>query len=425
MRLSHRIIIHITVLLIALFTIWAFVFYETSQHRVYTRIDRVLERQSDKIIARFLSTDSLPNSLSGTSGTVEFFIERVTPAYAETHPERIFQDDEEYIDDLQDDEMVRELMRIFQKREVYYELTLSTQIFAWSDTMDFAVISVITLAVILLLAIILTVSLIVIAQMKPIYRLTQWLRHRNEGDEIPPPDQRINSQEFKEIEAAVLESTQRSQHLIEEQKRFIGNASHEMQTPIAVCRNRLELLVDHTQLNEEQLTEIQKTLDTLNELSRLNKSLLMLTKIENHQYKEEADININQAVSQALENLNDIFESQHIHAEMTHNEPIQVRMDPILAKSMVTNLLKNAFVHNLPNGSILVSLKDNSLSIANSGDKHPLDAESIFQPFQKHSDNNSSTGLGLALAKAICNEYDFGLDYQFIDNQHVFKINFN
>ncbi len=424
MKLSHRIIAYITIVLIALFAIWTFVFYQTSHRRIYQHIDSVLVQQSDRIITRFLDNDSLPNSLSGNSGTIEFFIEKVSPEYAKTHQEPVFQDVEEYIDDLQDEEIVRQLTRPFQKQGVDYELTVSTQVFAWNDTLDFAVVSIISLAGLLLIAIILIVSLIIITNMKPVYRLTEWLRHRNEGDAIPEPDNRIKTQEFKDIEAAVLESTQRSQRLIEEQKRFIGNASHEMQTPIAVCRNRLELLVDNTELDENQLTEIGKTLNTLNELSKLNRSLLMLTKIENHQYKEEADIDINQTVRQAMENLEDIFEGQHIRAEVLEDESITVTMDPILAKSLVTNLLKNAFVHNHSDGVISVRLKDNCMSVANTGNGTPLDAEAIFQPFHKQGDNSNSTGLGLAIVKAICNEYDFGLEYQFVENQHVFKIFF-
>jgi len=424
MKLAHRIIAYITIVLIVLFTIWTFVFYKTSQRRIYDHIDQILVQQSDKIVSRFLNNDSLPNSITGTSGAMEFFIEKVTPTYAEKHPGSIFQNDEEYIDDLQDEKAVRELIRLFKKGDVHYELTLSMQVFAWNETLDFAVVSIITLAIILLVAIIIIVSLIIIANMKPIYRLTNWLRQRDESDEVPPPNQHIKAQEFKEIEAAVLESTRRAQQLIEEQKRFIGNASHEMQTPLAVCRNRLELLVDNTELDENQLKEIEKTLDTLNELSRLNKSLLMLTKIENHQFKDEAETDINQIVGKALENLEDIYESQHITTRITHNEPIKVTMDPILAKSMITNLLKNAFIHNHPDGAINISLCNKTLSIANTGDGQPLDAEAIFQPFHKQGGKSSSTGLGLAIAKAVSKEYDFDLDYQFADNQHVFKIVF-
>lgn len=424
MKLSHRIIVSVSVALVALFALWAVVFTTTSKRQIYSRIDFILTQQSDKIITRFIENDSLPNSLSGMSGTMEFFIERVSPEYAKSHQAPVFQTDEEFIDDIQEDEIVREMSSVFQKQGIDYELTLSTQVFAWNDTLDFAIFSILTLAIALLVAIILIVSFIIIRNMRPLYRLTDWLRNRKATDEIPIPDNRIKVQEFKEIETVVLEASERSKQVYEEQKRFIGNASHEIQTPISICQNRLELLVDETQLDEHQLTEIEKTLDTLGYISRLNKSLLLLSKIDNHQFKEEAEIEINKVVNQALENLEDIYESTKVGVSVAEKQRIVVKMDPTLASSLVNNLLKNAFIHNIQGGNIAITLSNNTLTIGNTGKNEALDAESVFKTFYRKGENSHSTGLGLAIAKAICTEYGFEINYQFIENQHTFSVKF-
>ena len=424
MKLSHHIIVSVSVALVALFALWAVVFTTTSKRQIYSRIDFILTQQSDKIISRFIENDSLPNSLSGMSGTMEFFIERVSPEYAKSHQAPVFQTDEEFIDDIQEDEIVREMSSVFQKQGIDYELTLSTQVFAWNDTLDFAIFSILTLAIALLVAIILIVSFIIIRNMRPLYRLTDWLRNRKATDEIPIPDNRIKVQEFKEIETVVLEASERSKQVYEEQKRFIGNASHEIQTPIAICQNRLELLVDETQLDEHQLTEIEKTLDTLGYISRLNKSLLLLSKIDNHQFEEEAEIEINKVVNQALENLGEIYESMEIGITLTEKQRIVVNMDPTLASSLVNNLLKNAFIHNIQGGNIAITLSNNTLTIGNTGKNEALDAESVFKTFYRKGENSHSTGLGLAIAKAICTEYGFEINYQFIENQHTFSVKF-
>lgn len=424
MKLSRRIIVSISIALVVLFALWAIVFTQNAKRQIYSHIDLLLTQQSDKIITRFIENDSLPNSLSGMSGTMEFFIEKVSPEYAKSHQIPVFQTDEEFIDDIQEEEIVREMTRVFQKQGINYELTLTTQVFAWNDTLDFALVSIISLAVVLLIAIILIVSLIIISNMKPIYRLTDWLRNRKANEAIPQPDSRIKAQEFKEIESAVLEASEKSRQVYEEQKRFIGHASHEIQTPIAICRNRLELLVDNTQLDETQLYEIQKTLDTLNYISRLNKSLLLISKIDNHQFKEETEINIQQIVNQTLDNLTEIYESLNIKVETIENEPITIKMDPTLASSLVTNLLKNAFVHNHPNGTISIKLKNNTLTIGNTGINEPLDENAVFQTFYKKGENTHSTGLGLAIAKAVCTEYGFKIRYQFVENQHIFSVKF-
>ena len=424
MKLSRRIIVSISIALVMLFALWAIVFNQTSKRQIYSHIDLMLSQQSDKIISRFLDNDSLPNSLSGMSGTMEFFIEKVSPEYAESHQTPVFQTDEEFIDDIQEDEIIREMTRVFQKQGINYELTLTVQAFAWNDTLNFALVSIVSLALVLLIAIILIVSLIIITNMKPIYRLTDWLRNRKANEEIPQHDSRIKAQEFKEIESAVLEASEKSRQVYEEQKRFIGHASHEIQTPIAICRNRLELLVDETQLNETQLSEIQKTLDTLNYISRLNKSLLFISKIDNHQFKEETEINIQQIVSQTLDNLTEIYENLNINVEIVENEPITVTMDSTLASSLVTNLLKNAFIHNHPNGTISIKLKNNTLSIGNTGIEEALDENVVFKTFYRKGENTNSTGLGLAIAKAICTEYGFEISYQFVENQHTFSVKF-
>lgn len=424
MKLSRRIIWTISVALLLLFALWALVFYQTSQRRIYSRIDKLLTKQSDKIISRFMESDSIPRSLSGTSGTMEFFIEKVSPEYAQSHQALVFQTDEEYIDDLLDEETVREMRRLFNKEGIDYELTLTTQVFAWNDTLDFAIVSILTLALVLLIAIISIVSAIIISNMKPLYRLTGWLRTRKVNEDIPQPDSRIKVQEFKEIEAAVLEASEKSKKIYEEQKRFIGNASHEIQTPIAVCRNRLELLAENTQLDENQLSEIEKTLSTLSYISRLNKSLLMLSKIENHQFKEDTQIDINQVVHQSLETISEIYGHLHIDVKITENEPIQTIMDPTLASSLVNNLLKNAFVHNKAGGNINIEMKADTLTISNSGSEEALDGDAIFETFYKKGENTNSTGLGLAIAKAICNEYNFKINYQFAENQHFFIVSF-
>lgn len=424
MKLSRRIIMSISIALVVLFAIWAIVFTQTAKRQIYSHIDLLLTQQSDKIITRFIENDSLPNSLSGMSGTMEFFIEKVSPEYAQSHQIPLFQTDEEFIDDIQEDEIVREMSSVFQKQGIDYELTLSTHVFAWNDTLDFAIFSILTLAVALLVAIILIVSFIIIGNMRPLYRLTDWLRSRKDTEEVPKPDSRIKVQEFKEIETAVLEASERSKQVFEEQKRFIGNASHEIQTPIAICRNRLELLVDETQLDEHQLTEIEKTLDTLGYISRLNKSLLLLSKIDNHQFKEETEIEINKVVNQALENLEEIYESTKVGVLVAEKQRIIVHMDPTLASSLVNNLLKNAFIHNLQGGSIAITLSDNTLTIGNTGKNEALDAESVFKTFYRKGENTHSTGLGLAIAKAICTEYGFEINYQFIENQHTFSVKF-
>ena len=424
MKLNQRIIAYISVASVVLFTLWAVFFYIIGKRSIYKQVDTVLEQQSSKIINHFLLDESLPDAMSGITGTMAYSIEKVTEEYLQTHPSIEYQTTHKHVEFQEEKEKVRELTRVFRKQGVCYKLSIDAQVYTWNETIDFVIYSIIGLAVILLTVVILIVSLTVIDSMRPLYRLTEWVRNREVNEEIPKPDNRIKTQEIKEIESAVLEASERSNQLFEEQKRFIGNASHEIQTPLAVCRNRLELLVDNTQLDEHQLSEIEKTLNTLNYISRLNKSLLLLSKIENHQFKEEVEVDINLLVADTLENLKEIYGNLGIMTSFSEKGRIIAQMSPTLASSLVNNLLKNAFVHNRPNGSITVETIGKTLTICNTGDNEALDEKAIFQTFYKRSDNATSSGIGLAIAKSICNEYGFETSYQFIDNQHCFSIKF-
>lgn len=424
MKLNQRIIAYISVASVVLFTLWAVFFYIIGKRSIYKQVDTVLEQQSGKIINHFLLDESLPDAMSGITGTMAYSIERVTEDYLQEHPTIEYHTAEKHIDFQEDKKKVRELTRTFRKQGVCYKLAIDAQVYTWNETIDFVIYSIIGLAIILLTVVILIVSLTVIDSMRPLYRLTEWVRNRKVNEAIPNPDNRIKTQEIKEIETAVLEASKRSNQLFEEQKRFIGNASHEIQTPLAVCRNRLELLVDNTQLDEHQLSEIEKTLDSLNYISKLNKSLLLLSKIENHQFKEEIEVDINLLVADTLENLKEIYGNLGIMTSFSEKGRIIAHMSPTLASSLVSNLLKNAFVHNRPNGSITVETIGNILTICNIGDDEALDEKAIFQTFYKRSDNATSSGIGLAIAKSICNEYGFETSYQFIDNQHCFSIRF-
>lgn len=424
MKLNQRIIAYISVASVVLFTLWAVFFYIIGKRSIYKQVDTVLEQQSSKIINHFLLDSSLPDAMSGITGTMAYSIEKVTEEYLQTHPSIEYQTTHKHVEFQEEKEKVRELTRVFRKQGVCYKLSIDAQVYTWNETIDFVIYSIIGLAIILLTVVILIVSLTVFDSMRPLYRLTEWVRNREVNGKIPKPDNRIKTQEIKEIESAVLEASERSNQLFEEQKRFIGNASHEIQTPLAVCRNRLELLVDNTQLDEHQLSEIEKTLNTLNYISRLNKSLLLLSKIENHQFKEEVEVDINLLVADTLENLKEIYGNWGIKTLVSEQEHIRATMNPILASSLIGNLLKNAFVHNRPNGSITVETIGNTLTICNTGDNEALDEKAIFQTFYKRSDNATSSGIGLAIAKSICNEYGFETSYQFIDNQHCFSIKF-
>ena len=200
---------------------------------------------------------------------------------------------------------------------------------------------IVFLYVLLLFAILTVNGLVFQRNMKPLYRLLHWLEQYRLGGRNKPLDNKTGISEFRKLNEATITFAERSEKLYEQQKLFIGNASHEMQTPLAICRNRLEMLMDDETLTERQLSELMKTHHTLENLTRLNKSLLLLCKIENHQFSEEKEICLNEMLELYLEDYKEVYAYRHISVTVRIESCFRLMMNESLASVLLTNLLKN------------------------------------------------------------------------------------
>ena len=182
--------------------------------------------------------------------------------------------------------------------------------------------------------------------MSPLYVLLRWLDSYKIGQKNIPLINNTRITEFRKLNDAALRNARRAEEQFEQQKQFIGNASHEIQTPLAVCRNRLEMLAEDNSLSEKNLGEIIKTLQTLEYISRLNKSLLLLTKIENRQFTDIRQIELNEIIKRYIDDYREIYEYKRIDIHIEEKDIMTVSMNESLAVVLITNLLKNAYVHN-------------------------------------------------------------------------------
>ena len=231
--------------------------------------------------------------------------------------------------------------------------------------------------------------------------------------------------EFKKLNDAAIRYARRTEQLFDQQKQFIGNASHEIQTPLAVCQNRLEWLTDNTELTEEQLVEILKTRQTIEYIVRLNKSLLFLSKIDSGQFTDNVSVNMNELLERQLDLYKDIYSYRNIKVELEKRSQLIVDMNESLATALVTNLLKNAYVHNSDNGYIRIITDASGIMFCNGADSGALDGERIFDRFYQGSKKKGSTGLGLAIVKAIGQYYGIEVDYRYVGGEHRFILSWN
>lgn len=420
MKLFHLVLWCISLALIVVLTVWAGFFYMAVVEEVNDEVDDTLEDYSEGLIIRALSGEDMPTASNGSNN--QYYLYEVSESYAASHPQITYRDEMVFITEKSETEPARVLITIFRTEdERYMELVVYTPTIEKLDLLR-AILGWIIFLYVLLLLIILSINIWVFRKnMKPLYVLLKWLDSSQLGKKNEPLENTTKITEFRKLNAATMAFAERGEKLFEQQKTFIGNASHEMQTPLAICRNRLEMLMEDETLTEHQLNELIKTHQTLENLTRMNRSLLLLCKIENGQFADTRSVCLNDILAHYLDDYKEVYAYRNITVTVTTDSSFCVEMNDSLVSVLVTNLLKNSFVHNIDGGFIYIKITANTFEISNTGEK-PLDRERIFERFYQGQKKEGSTGLGLALVDSICKANHLKIDYTYVENRHIFTI---
>ena len=420
MKLFHLVLWRISLALIVVLTVWAGFFYMAVGEEVNDEVDDTLEDYSEGLIIRALSGEDMPTASNGSNN--QYYLYEVSESYAASHPQITYRDEMVFITEKSETEPARVLITIFRTEdERYMELVVYTPTIEKLDLLR-AILGWIIFLYVLLLLIILSINIWVFRKnMKPLYVLLKWLDSSQLGKKNEPLENTTKITEFRKLNAATMAFAERGEKLFEQQKTFIGNASHEMQTPLAICRNRLEMLMEDETLTEHQLNELIKTHQTLENLTRMNRSLLLLCKIENGQFADTRSVCLNDILAHYLDDYKEVYAYRNITVTVTTDSSFCVEMNDSLVSVLVTNLLKNSFVHNIDGGFIYIKITANTFEISNTGEK-PLDRERIFERFYQGQKKEGSTGLGLALVDSICKANHLTIDYTYVENRHIFTI---
>ena len=207
-------------------------------------------------------------------------------------------------------------------------------------------------------------------------------------------------------------------------KDFTENAAHEMQTPMAVIRSKLEALLQSPDFSEEQVHNIMAVYGASGRLTHLNKSLLLLARIENKQYQLNEQVDYGKVVSQHLDWFHELMEHQELTVSANVAPSLELQSNPVLADTLVSNLLKNAIRHNVEGGSISVELTPKHLLVANTGKPINFDPATLFDRFQKGDSSAEGTGLGLAIVKEAVEAHGWQVHYRHNDGHHSLEVDF-
>lgn len=231
-------------------------------------------------------------------------------------------------------------------------------------------------------------------------------------------------EEFNALNQSITALTAKARKTFDDQTQFIENASHELQTPLAINQNKLEQLTDDPNLTEEQSEIIQTLMNSTQRMTRLNKTLLLLSKIENEQFFETERVSISPLITELLSIFEDQQELRQINVHTSLDENACIIGNRTLIDLLLSNLIKNAFVHNYSEGIIMLDFTGNCLTVSNTSDAPPIPPEKMFQRFYKNTHRKESWGLGLAIVNKICILNHWKITYSKVENFHTFSVLF-
>ena len=421
MKLLYKITLTLLVPLSLTIGIWGWLSYRTMSKKIHADTDLILKSYSSDIIMRLLSGKELPERFNGAYNT--YYIQSLTPEEAAESPAVEYGEAEAFLKSQEDFASSRIRSQIFQDNEGNFrKITVSLPTFE-QDMLIEHVFWWTMLLFIVLLASVLAIGLVLLNyNMKPLYRLLDWIDRYEpgmQGSKVPSDTDIV---EFRKLASAIEHAVTRFETQYEERKIFIGNASHELQTPLAVCSNRIEMMLEHPDMTEALAEEMIKVHRSLSGLIRLNKTLLLLSKIENGQFPQTADVDMNALAKESIELHQEIYDHKNISAEIDGEDRFVHRIDEQMASVLIGNLVKNAFLYTPYGGTINVTMSKTGFSISNTGNA-PLDKDKVFRRFYQPSGRKEgATGLGLALAYSVCMNNGMDITYDFINDRHIFSI---
>lgn len=200
----------------------------------------------------------------------------------------------------------------------------------------------------------------------------------------------------------------------ERQRQFVGDASHELRTPIMAVQSRVELLLHHPEQTIEEVSpRILSMYSELRRVSRLLQDLLTLSRADSNQQQIVlSEVNIHDLVAQVVDTIRPLCDNLHVNLDLLSDAPLIHSVDEQRFTQMLYIFLDNAMKYNVPGGAIRISYKkvkrleitieDTGIGIAEKDLPH------VFERFYRSdvARPKDGSGLGLSIAKWIIDSHD-------------------
>lgn len=419
MKLTAKSSIYYLIYTLFIFTIGTILFYFLIRNILFNAIDEALHQEKNQVIEN-LKYEKEFKEIHNSDFIDIIEVSSDSKLYDKVYNTSIYNHEKKIRIDY------RELKSVYKRGDHFYEITIRQSLTEAESLIN----SILPIEVALFLGLIIGVLIInrFISDKiwEPFYELVDRLKHYDLVHVKIISYKKSNVDEFDELSEIVEKMTTRIYNDFNSQKEFNENSSHELQTPLAIIRNKLELLIQSKNLQDEEMVLIGSVFHTINRLTQLNKGLLLLSKIENNQYYELSRINIGQLMETLMISFEELIAERNIQVEINITKTIIISANQVLVETLLFNIISNAIKHNLDEGGKITidTISKNVLEISNTGRELPVDAERMFERFLKSSNSEMSVGLGLSIVKKICDLYKFKISYSNIGQRHLIRIQF-
>jgi signal transduction histidine kinase len=259
---------------------------------------------------------------------------------------------------------------------------------------------------------------------RPFYETINVVKHFKLAGKNAPEFPKTRIDEFVVMNNTLNDTIQSAQTDYRLLKEFTENASHEVQTPLAIIRSKLDLLIQEESLSEKQVKILDGAYAAIKRISKLNQSLLLLAKIENNQFADIQFIDLKKELSEKMEQFKEFWQNNQIHITASLEESF-IKANHELVDILLNNLLGNAGMHNVEGGKVDIKLTASQLVISNTGSPQHLDKQRLFRRFYKEAQHSRHNGLGLSIIKQICDQTGIEIQYSFAENFHTFSLSWS
>jgi signal transduction histidine kinase len=418
MKLINHLLFRITLCFTAVMLLWSGVYFFLQMKEIHDGNDEGLTNLKQEFIAK-------ANKIPGFVEQLEHFnplniaVREISPTEAGNVMEN-FATTRVYFATEQEKEEVRMLTTAFRctQNGKYYRLQFFTSTVESDDLIKNMLYLLLGLWTALSFTVFMTGKIIIAKANRPFYKLLDELGKFRLDNSKMIDFEETNIKEYAQLNESVKNLLEKNINIFTEQKIFIENSSHELQTPLAIAIVKMETLLEKHQDDESLTEEIAAVLNILGRMKRLNTHLLLLSKIRNNQFPETSPVDLREVLASVLGEFDGLMAYKGITVEQQGDLAPVRSMNKDLAHVLFTNLVKNAISHNQQNGKIIIRYLSGSISLANSGSKA---ATHVFNRYQHNSANAKSSGLGLSIARSIADLYRMELTYHY-DSMHVFTL---